>query len=197
MTPQGLCCWTDAPSRAALGPTFCCLNGSSTAREAGFGGPNLWTKPNESWLPGATCHQEPSLEISVKQKQPTSPLSHLVVSSFTTERNVFLKNLNSIRLTPKEWLVPEAGQLQWNETVGVSAGCQSNENSDLEMADTLKRWVPTQGAESWRGWSGVVYLMLCLGVCRTLWMLDERGWDFKRKAELSNLKSQLLFWCFL
>lgn len=74
------------------------LRSSSTAKGAGFGGPH---------------RQAPWLETSVKQKEPTGPLSHLVVPSLTIDYNVSLKNINSIWLIWKEWLVPEAGQLQW------------------------------------------------------------------------------------
>lgn len=58
-------------------------------------------------------HQAPWLETSLKQKEPTGPLSHLAVPSLTIEYNGSLKNINSIWLIWKEWLVPEAGQLQW------------------------------------------------------------------------------------
>lgn len=92
-------CCTATPSRAKMGLAFCCLNGSSVAK-----GGWVW----RTTLPGGH-HQVPWLETSVKQQQPTSPLSHLVVPSLTVEYKVSLKNVNSIWLIWKEWLVPEAG----------------------------------------------------------------------------------------
>lgn len=168
MVPQGPRCWMAAPNRAKLGPAFCCLNGSSVAKGS-------WVC--RTTFPGGH-HQAPCLETSVKQKQPTSPLSHLVVPSLTIECKVSLRNINSIWIIWKEWLVPEAGQLQWKWDCQCLVGYQCKKNSGLEMADKIQRWMPMYDANGWGGWFGVVCLMLCLGVCSTLWMLIEWGWDF-------------------
>lgn len=129
VVPQGSCCWMAAPNRAKLSPSLCfpewLLHGQKKL--------GLEAHPSGDW------HPAPCLGISGK---PSSPLSHLVVPSLPIEQNISPKKQNQHLINVKT-VVSASSRPTTTKASVLLVGYQSNRSSGLEMADKIKRWVPT------------------------------------------------------
>lgn len=93
--------------------------------------------------PSGDQHPASCLGISGK---PSSPLSHLVVPSLPIEQNISLKKQNQHLINVKT-VVSASSRPTTTKASVLLVGYQSNRSSGLEMADKIKRWVPTQDAQ--------------------------------------------------
>lgn len=89
--------------------------------------------------PSGDQHPVPCLGISGK---PSSPLSHLLVPSLPIEQNISLKKHNQHLIYVKT-VVSASSRPTTTKASVLLVGYQSNRSSGLEMADKIKRWVPT------------------------------------------------------